>query len=78
MPKFHDSHGVKGASDEDFMKLQKSPEDEFGVAHINILYNRAEDKAFCFIDAPSKEAVEKHHAKLGYTCDWIIEVQTTA
>jgi len=78
MPKFHDSHGVKGASDEDFIKLQKSPEDEFGVAHINILYNRAEDKAFCFIDAPSKEAVEKHHAKLGYTCDWIIEVQTTA
>ncbi len=78
MPKFHDSHGIKGASDEDFMKLQKSPEDEFGVAHINILYNRAEDKAFCFIDAPSKEAVEKHHAKLGYTCDWIIEVQTTA
>ena len=78
MPKFHDSHGVKGASDEDFMKLQKSPEDEFGVAHINILYNRAEDKAFCFIDAPSKEAVEKQHAKLGYTCDWIIEVQTTA
>jgi len=78
VPKFHDSHGIKGASDEDFMKLQNSPKDEFGVTHINILYNRPEDKAFCFLDAPNIGAVEKHHAKLGYTCDWITEVQTTA
>lgn len=33
---------------------------------------------FCLHDAPSKEAVEKHHAKGDLVCDWIIEVKTTA
>jgi hypothetical protein len=31
-----------------------------------------------FLDAPSKEAVEKHHQKAGITPEWITEVKTTA
>ncbi len=78
MPTFLDSHDLKAADEETLRKLQNSPRDEFGVTHINILYNKEEDKAFCLLDAPSKEAVEKHHDKLGYKCDWIVEVKTTA
>lgn len=61
MPKFLDSHSVGGLPEEALKKLQNAPEDEFGVTHVNIIYNRAENKAFCLLDAPSREAVEKHH-----------------
>lgn len=79
MPKFLDVHSMKGFEDEKILKkLQASPADEFGVTHFNIMYNKGEDKFFCLIDAPSKEAVEKSHQKAGVKCDWITEVKTTA
>jgi hypothetical protein len=56
--------------------VQNSPRDEFGVTHENLIYNK-EDKLFCLLDVPDKEAVEKHHHKLGISCDWIMEVGTT-
>jgi hypothetical protein len=37
-----------------------------------------EDKFFCLLDAPSKDAVIKHHEKHGFKCDWVTEVKTTA
>jgi hypothetical protein len=43
-----------------------------------MLYNKEEDRWFCLLDAPSKEAVEMHHQKAGITCEWIKEVKTTA
>ncbi len=77
MPRFLDAHTL-GEIDEAILKqLQKAPKDEFGVTHVNIMYNKAENKAFCLLDAPSKEAVEKHHAKMGVKPDWITEVKTT-
>ncbi len=78
MPKFLDGHDLKGADEEMLLKLQNSPTDEFGVSHINIFHNKEEDKAFCHLDAPNKEAVEKHHEQMGYKPDWIVEVKTTA
>jgi len=30
------------------------------------------------LEAPTKEAVEKHHEKIGIKCEWITEVKTTA
>jgi hypothetical protein len=54
------------------------PKDEHGVTHENILYSYEEDKLFCLLDAPDKEAVRQHHQKLGISCDWIVEVKTTA
>ena len=62
--------------EEQLMTLQKSPPDEFGVITENILYNIEDDKVFCLIEAPNKNPVEKHHAKYGIKCEWIVEVKT--
>jgi len=53
------------------------PKDEFGVTHENIIFGKEEDKLFCLLDAPDRESVDKHHHKLGLSCDWIMEVKTT-
>ncbi len=77
MPKFLDSHGLQGVDPEDLKKLQNAPKDEFGVTHLNIIYSEDEDRCYCFLNAPDKEAVVKHHQKLGYKCDFIIKVDDT-
>jgi hypothetical protein len=41
------------------------------------MYNEKENKLFCLLDAPNKEAISKHHAKAGVKCDWIVEVKAT-
>ena len=67
--------------EETLRKTQNAPKDEFGVIHDNMLYNKDKDKFFCLLDAPSKEAVEKHHEKHekhGFKCGWITEVRTTS
>lgn len=69
---------MTGFNVEALKKAQSSPSDEFGVIHHNILYNEKENKLFCLLDAPDKDAVDKHHQKLGTKCDWITEVNTTA
>jgi hypothetical protein len=75
--KFLDVHSLKGFEDEETLrKLQESPKDEFGITHLNIMYNK-EDKFFCLLDAPNREAVENHHNKHGVKCEWITEVKTT-
>ena len=76
--KFLDVHSLNGFDEETLKKLQESPKDEFGITHINMMYNKKEDKFFCLLDAPSKEAVENHHNKHGIKCEWITEVKTTA
>jgi hypothetical protein len=78
MPKFLDVPSLKGYDEESLRKAQNSPKDEFGVTPVNIMYNKEEDKFFCLLDAPSKEAIIKHHEKYGFKCDWITEVKTTA
>ncbi len=77
MPKFLDSHGLQGADPETLKKLQNAPKDELGVTHLNIIYSEDEDRCYCFLEAPDKEAVEKHHQKLGYKCDFIMKVDDT-
>ncbi len=77
MPKFLDSHGLQGVDPEDLKKLQNAPKDEFGVTHLNIIYSEDEDRMYCFLEAPDKEAVKKHHEKFGYKCDFIIKVDDT-
>jgi hypothetical protein len=75
---FLDVHSMGSTSEETLRQIQASPRDEFGVSHVNILFNPEADKVYCIIDAPSKDAVEKNHDKLGIKCEWIIEVKTTA
>jgi uncharacterized protein DUF4242 len=75
MARFLDVHSMKGLNEDTLMALQKSSEDEFKVKHLNIMYNPEVDKCFCLLEAPSLEAVEKNHEKLGIRCDWITEVR---
>lgn len=77
MPTFLDIHSIGTSTEDELIKAQSSPRDEFGVKVVNILYNTEVGNIYCILDAPTKEAVEKHHAKLGVKCDWIIEVKTT-
>jgi len=77
MPKFLDSHPLKGAKKETLEEFQNLPVDEFGVKHLNLIYSEDDDRMFCFLEAPDKEAVKKHHDKLGYKCDYILEVDDT-
>jgi hypothetical protein len=51
---------MSGTSEETLRQLQASPKDEFGVSHVNILFNPEADKVFCIIDAPSKDSVQKN------------------
>ena len=78
MTKFLDAQEMHGFDEDNPRRAQQSPADEFGVKHENILYNKEDDKLFCLLDAPDKEAVDKHHQKFGIKCDWITEVKTTA
>lgn len=78
MPKFMDSHPLKGTIPETLKNLQKTPIDEFGVTHLNLIYREHEDRCYCLLEAPSKADVEKHHHKLGLDCDFILEVNSTA
>jgi len=78
VPKFIDCHPLKGADPETLKKLQNAPKDEFGVTHLNIMYSKDDDICYCFLEAPNKEAVEKHHSKVGYKCDMLMEVDSTA
>ena len=58
-------------------KFQNGPVDEFGIIYLNILYNPEVEQYFCLIEAPTMEAVQKHHDKFRIKCDWIIELKTT-
>ena len=78
MPTFLDSHKMGSMEEEAIRQAQNAPKDEFGITHKNILYNKEEDRCYCLLDAPSKDAVQQHHQKLGLNCDWIVEVKSTA
>lgn len=77
MPKYIDAHPMGGLTPEVLRTLQKAPQDEFGITHLDILFNARENRCYCVLDAPSREAVVRHHAKAGVTCEFIEEVEST-
>ncbi len=77
MPKYLDEHQMNPFTAEQLRELQNAPPDEFGVTHHDVLFSEEENKIWCVLDAPNKEAVEKHHEKAGLKCDWIREVEST-
>ena len=77
MPKFLDVHSLKGF-EEETQNCNSLLRMNSGITHLNIMYNKEEDKFFCLLDAPNREAVENHHNKHGVTCEWVTEVKTTA
>src|SRR3712207_9532686 len=70
---FMDVHKVP-FSEANLKELCASPTDEFGVRHVNLLYNMGAKVCFCLLEAPDIDAVEKHHAKVNIKCEWITEV----
>ena len=77
MPKFIDQHEMGKFTEDMLRNLQKAPEDEFGVTHHDILFNKEKNKVFCVLNAPNEEAVRKHHAKAGIQCNSIEQIEST-
>ena len=77
MPKFIDHHPMTPLSVAVLKKLQVAPKDKFGITHHDILYNEKENIAYCVLNAPNKEAVDKHHKAAGIDCESILEVHST-
>jgi hypothetical protein len=73
MPVFLDVHKVP-FSEANLKELCVSPTDEFGVRHVNLLYNKDAKICFCLLEGPDIDAIEKHHAKVNIKCEWITEV----
>jgi hypothetical protein len=78
MPRFLNVHPLKGVDEETLRQLQSAPADEFEVKAVNLMNNREEDKFYCLLEAPNKQAIKDHHNKYGFDCEWITEVNTTA
>ena len=77
MPKFIDLHSMQPFTASQLKALQDAPPDEFGVTHHDILYSEKDDRIYCILDAPSAEAVHRHHQKAGIACEWVQEVSST-
>jgi len=77
MPKYIDTHPMGSLTSEQLKQLQKAPKDKFGITHHDILYNKKENRVYCVLDAPNKEAVASHHKHAGIECEWIREIEST-
>ena len=77
MPKFIDAHEMEPFTAKQLSDLQNAPPDEFGVTHHDILFSEKDNKIYCVLDAPDSDAIHKHHAKAGITCDFVHEVEST-
>lgn len=73
MPIFIDSHKLKDLTEEKLQKIATKPADKHGVKHIELLFNKKEDKLFCVLEAPNAQSVKKHHEDTGISCDFIFE-----
>lgn len=77
MPKYMDTHPMGEIAPETLKKLQHAPKDSFGVTHHDIFFNEKENKVYCVLNAPNRDAVVKHHQHAGLECEFILEVEST-
>jgi len=77
MPKYIDVHPMHPFTAEQLREAQNAPPDEFGVVHHDILFSEKENKIWCVLEAPNREAIKKHHAKVECACEYIFEVTST-
>lgn len=64
LPVFLDVHSIGTTTEEDLMSSEctkRWTRSKVG----NILYNFEGGTIYCLLDAPNKEAVEKHHGNMG-------------
>jgi len=65
MPIYMDRHNAPTASAEDLAQahdLDLEAQDEYGVRFLTYWFDRERGKAFCLVDAPDAQSVEKVHA----------------
>jgi len=77
MTKYIDQHKMGSITPEMLRKMQNEPRDEFGVLHHEIFFNKEDDKVWCVVDAPNKDAVKKHHSNAGVEVEWVHEIEST-
>ena len=77
MPRYIDQHPMKPFKAEQLRELQNAEADEFGVIHHEIIFSEKENKVWCILDAPNRDAVQKHHEKAKIKTDFVFEVETT-
>ena len=77
MPRYIDQHSMKPFKAEQLRELQHAGPDEFGVTHHEIIFSEKDNKIWCILDSPNREAVTKHHEKAKIKPDFIFEVETT-
>ncbi len=81
MPIFIDAHGMGGLTPKKLKEIFDKDTGKDELIHKDILFNKKENKIFCILEAPNKEAIEDHHNEVGIKCDFILEatsVQTEA
>ena len=78
MPIYMDRHDAEGATLEGCANLHKKDlaiQGKYGVRFITYWVDEARAKAFCLVDAPSKDALQKAHDEAhGQIANEIIEV----
>ena len=77
MPRYIDQHEMKPLKAEQLKELQNAEPDEFGVTHHEIIFSENDNKVWCILDAPNRDAVSKHHKKAKIKTDYVFEVETT-
>ncbi|MBI4311571.1 MAG: DUF4242 domain-containing protein [Chloroflexi bacterium] len=79
MPLFMDYHADLKAPKEALEQLAKDTRarkrDAFGVRQVEYYHSDAGD-GYCLLDAPSAEAVRRHHEAMGVSCGPVHEVKT--
>ena len=76
MPKFIDSHGFGEFKPGQLKEAATAPADPWGVTTQEVLFNETIGRVYCITNAPTKDAVARHHKQYGIDCDWIEEVKS--
>ena len=66
---------MKGLKESVLMELQNAPVYEFGIKHLDMLYNPEADQCFCLVEAPKREVLWQVRYQINR--QRILEVKTT-
>jgi Protein of unknown function (DUF4242) len=79
MPQFMDFHNDLKLPDHAIEQIMQDAKDkradEFGVRQVELFHN-SDGNVYCLLEAPSAEAVLKHHEASGVPCGDIHEVSS--
>jgi signal transduction histidine kinase len=71
-----DKHSVTEASLEKIKGMINGDVDELGVSTVELFYNQKSQMLYCISDAPDQSSVVIHHAKLGFQCNSVVQVES--